>query len=425
MGRVTIGEFARASGLSPKALRLYDDLGLLRPAYVDPANGYRFYEDGQLEQARLVAWLRRLGMPLARIRDVCALEGNEGARAVKEFWARAESDHAARRGMAAFLTDHLQAEPERSRPPMGLRYAGLSDRGRSRETHQDAVYAGRAVLAVADGFGPYGEAAGKAAVEVMGRVDLAGLAPQAVPGALRDAVEGARAAVVTAVRAAGRAAGGEEGSGGERAGSAGERAGEGRFAGAGEERAGGEGAEEERAGEDPAGSEHAGGERAGESGSTLTALCWTGSRLALLHVGDGRAYLLRGGRLSRLTEDHTLVGFMVEDGRLTPEEAAAHPQRALLLRALADDGPLPSSADTRLRHVRPGDRYLVCTDGLSAVAAEEDIQRVLAAAAGPRHAVRELVRLAHTFGAPDNIACAVADVVVERNSAGPGAGRTG
>ena len=70
---LTIGEFARASRLSPKALRLYDELGLLPPARVDPYSGYRFYQPNQLERARLVAWLRRLGMPLARIRVVCDL----------------------------------------------------------------------------------------------------------------------------------------------------------------------------------------------------------------------------------------------------------------------------------------------------------------------------------------------------------------
>jgi PPM family protein phosphatase len=70
---LTIGEFARASRLSPKALGLYDELGLLTPARVDPVSGYRLYEPGQLDRARLVAWLRRLGMPLARIRVVCDL----------------------------------------------------------------------------------------------------------------------------------------------------------------------------------------------------------------------------------------------------------------------------------------------------------------------------------------------------------------
>ncbi|MFD0854642.1 helix-turn-helix domain-containing protein, partial [Actinomadura adrarensis] len=74
MGLWTIGAFARASRLSPKALRLYDDLGLLPPAHVDPSTGYRFYDPSQLERARLVAWLRRLGMPLARIWHVCELD---------------------------------------------------------------------------------------------------------------------------------------------------------------------------------------------------------------------------------------------------------------------------------------------------------------------------------------------------------------
>ena len=79
MGLLTIGSFARAARLSPKALRLYDELGLLRPAQVDPNSGYRFYDLDQLEQARLVAWLRRLGMPLAQIRVVCGMPGPDAA----------------------------------------------------------------------------------------------------------------------------------------------------------------------------------------------------------------------------------------------------------------------------------------------------------------------------------------------------------
>ncbi len=79
MELLTIGAFAKASRLSPKALRLYDELGLLTPARVDPDTGYRRYAPEQLEQARLVAWLRRLGMPLARIRQVCAMDPGEAA----------------------------------------------------------------------------------------------------------------------------------------------------------------------------------------------------------------------------------------------------------------------------------------------------------------------------------------------------------
>ena len=94
---LTIGEFARASRLTAKALRLYDELGLLPPARVDPVSGYRFYQPDQLERARLVAWLRRLGMPLARIRVVCDLPPGAAAAEVAAFWAQAEADLASRR----------------------------------------------------------------------------------------------------------------------------------------------------------------------------------------------------------------------------------------------------------------------------------------------------------------------------------------
>lgn len=107
MGLLTIGAFARASRLSPKALRRYDELGLLRPARTDPASGYRLYDPAQLERARLVAWLRRLGMPLARIKTVCELEPAEAAGQIGAYWTEAEADLADRRDLAAFLVDHL------------------------------------------------------------------------------------------------------------------------------------------------------------------------------------------------------------------------------------------------------------------------------------------------------------------------------
>lgn len=107
MESLTIGAFAKASRLSPKALRLYDELGLLTPARVDPLTGYRHYAPAQLERARLVAWLRRLGMPLARIREVCALDAPAAAREIRAYWARTEAAHGARRDLAVFLVDHL------------------------------------------------------------------------------------------------------------------------------------------------------------------------------------------------------------------------------------------------------------------------------------------------------------------------------
>ncbi|MEY9965125.1 DNA-binding transcriptional MerR regulator [Streptacidiphilus sp. MAP12-16] len=103
----TIGTFAAASRLSPKALRLYDELELLVPARTDPASGYRLYSPEQLERARLVAWLRRLGMPLARIRSVCDLEPDAAAKAVAAYWAEAEAEQGQRRELAHFLIEKL------------------------------------------------------------------------------------------------------------------------------------------------------------------------------------------------------------------------------------------------------------------------------------------------------------------------------
>src|ERR1700678_4446942 len=104
------GEFARASGLTRKALRLYDELGLLTPARVDPQSGYRFYAPAQLEQARLVAWLRRLGMPLASIRAVSALSPAAAASELAAYWARVESETASRRELASFLIGYLSGK---------------------------------------------------------------------------------------------------------------------------------------------------------------------------------------------------------------------------------------------------------------------------------------------------------------------------
>ena len=95
MELMTSGAFARASGLSRKALRLYDELGLLHPARVDPETLYRFYDPGQLEQARLVAWLRRLGMPLAVIRSVSGLPPAQAAEELAAYWAKVEAETAA------------------------------------------------------------------------------------------------------------------------------------------------------------------------------------------------------------------------------------------------------------------------------------------------------------------------------------------
>jgi protein phosphatase len=144
-------------------------------------------------------------------------------------------------------------------------------------------------------------------------------------------------------------------------------------------------------------------------GTTLTALLWTGQRLGLVHVGDSRAYLLREGEISQITQDHTWVQRLVDEGRITEEEATTHPQRSLLMRALGSADHV--EADLSIREVRPGDRYLLCSDGLSGVVSEETLRDTLSTGALPQDTVRELIELALRGGGPDNITCIVADVL--------------
>jgi DNA-binding transcriptional MerR regulator len=107
---LSIGEFSRLSRLSAKALRRYDELDLLRPQRVDPDSGYRWYAAGQLEQARLIAALRRIGVPLAQVKPLLGLDRAAVAERVTAWWAAAEAEHAARRDLAAYLVDQLNGK---------------------------------------------------------------------------------------------------------------------------------------------------------------------------------------------------------------------------------------------------------------------------------------------------------------------------
>ncbi|MEU6297171.1 PP2C family protein-serine/threonine phosphatase [Streptomyces erythrochromogenes] len=144
-------------------------------------------------------------------------------------------------------------------------------------------------------------------------------------------------------------------------------------------------------------------------GTTLTALLWTGQRLGLVHVGDSRAYLLRDGVLTQITQDHTWVQRLVDEGRITEEEATTHPQRSLLMRALGSGDIV--EPDLSIREVRAGDRYLICSDGLSGVVSHQTLEETLADYHGPRETVQSLIQLALRGGGPDNITCIVADVL--------------
>lgn len=152
-------------------------------------------------------------------------------------------------------------------------------------------------------------------------------------------------------------------------------------------------------------------------GTTLTALLWTGRRLGVVHVGDSRAYLLRDGALTQITQDHTWVQRLVDEGRITEEEATTHPQRSLLMRALGSGDHV--EPDLSIREVRAGDRYLLCSDGLSGVVSHQTIGETLAAHRDPYDAVQELIQLALRGGGPDNITCIVADVLDVETDATP------
>ena len=377
---LTIGAFARACRLSPKALRLYDELGLLRPAHVDEASGYRFYSPDQLERARLVAWLRRLDMPLARIAEVCDLSPADAAEAVAAFLAVAEADFAERKGLAQFLISHLSGRKSAMpAPSLTIRYAAASDIGRERDRNQDTAYAGTRLLAVADGMGAAGDRASAAVIEALRPLEAysaesahadstppepagfrqrerSALAAGDLLNALSDAVSAASATL------------------------------------------------RELTESDPS---------LADSGSTLTAMLWSGSRLALVHIGDTRAYLLRDGGLFQITHDHSVTQSLVDAGRLTPEEAWSHPQRSLLLRALGPGGDSPEmgTPDLSLHDALAGDRYLLCSDGLTSVVPAATIRQTLnEPESSPEDVVRRLIELANAAGGPDNIACVIADV---------------
>jgi PPM family protein phosphatase len=236
-----------------------------------------------------------------------------------------------------------------------LRYAARSDVGLLRDGNEDSGYASPRLLVVADGMG--GAAAGEVASSVAVAA-LAGLDEDEPSGdlleILRDAVRRIEDQLGGLVEAEPRLRG---------------------------------------------------------MGTTLTAVLEAGSRLALIHVGDSRAYLLREGRLERITRDHTLVQSLIDAGRLTDQEAASHPQRNVLTRVL--DGAHPTEADLSIREVRDGDRLLLCSDGLSGVVSADTMGAVLLANESPQDAVDELVDLALRGGGPDNITCVVADVVDE------------
>lgn len=250
--------------------------------------------------------------------------------------------------------DRLQSEPTGEvRMSLSLRFAAGSHKGMIREGNEDSGYAGPRLLAIADGMG--GQAAGEvASSEVISTIV-----------ALDDDVPGSD--VLTSLGHAVQRANDQL---------------------------------RQMVEEDPA---------LEGMGTTLTALLWTGQRLGMVHVGDSRAYLLRDGVLTQITQDHTWVQRLVDEGRITEEEAGTHPQRSLLMRALGSGDHV--EPDLSIREVRAGDRYLICSDGLSGVVSHQTMEDTLASYQGPQETVQELIQLALRGGGPDNITVIVADVL--------------
>ncbi|KQT96252.1 Stp1/IreP family PP2C-type Ser/Thr phosphatase [Sanguibacter sp. Leaf3] len=238
---------------------------------------------------------------------------------------------------------------------IALRYAALSDVGLVRSNNQDSAYAGPHLLLVADGMGGHagGDIASSLAVASLAPLDGEAFGSSEILERLGEAIETARLELVR------------------------------------------------RARED---SELSG------MGTTVTALLRSGNKLAMAHMGDSRGYLLRGGQLSQVTKDHTFVQHLVDTGKITAEEAEHHPQRSVVMRVLGDFD-LDLSPDLSVREAHPGDRWLLCSDGLSGMVSLETIERTMVENTDVTACAERLVQLALRAGGSDNITCIVADVL--------------
>ena len=232
-----------------------------------------------------------------------------------------------------------------------LRAAGLTDVGRARERNEDAYFVGRSVFAVADGLG------GHKAGEVASRLALSPIEAADESGSRRAAHH-----IAEAVRRSNRAV-------------------------------------HERAQGDP---------DVKGMATTLTAVAIHDGIAHLAHVGDSRCYLLRGGAITQLSRDHTLVARMVADGKLTPAEAEQHPQRSVLTRALGHE----REVDVQTQNVvlSSGDRLLLCSDGLSGILSDDELLRLSNSGSDLDEICRALIEEANARGGPDNITAIVVDV---------------
>lgn len=238
---------------------------------------------------------------------------------------------------------------------IALRYAARSDVGLVRANNQDSAYAGPHLLVVADGMGGHagGDVASSVAIAALAPLDGESHGPDDALDELERALEAARDEIVARTEA-----------------------------------------EPDLAG----------------MGTTVTAILRAGNKLAMVHLGDSRGYLLRDGALTQVTTDHTFVQHLVNTGKITPEEAEHHPQRSVVMRVLGDFDP-DVAPDLSVREARPGDRWLLCSDGLSGFVSGDTIADTLRDVADVDACADRLVQLALRAGGGDNVTVIVADVV--------------
>ena len=250
---------------------------------------------------------------------------------------------------------------------IALRYAARSDIGLVRSNNQDSAYAGPHLLVVADGMGGHagGDVASSVAVAALAPLDGESHGPDDALDELERALEAARDEIVA------------------------------------------------RTHSDP--------DLTG-MGTTVTAILRAGNKLAMVHLGDSRGYLLRDGALSQVTTDHTFVQHLVDIGRITPEEAEHHPQRSVVMRVLGDFDP-EVTPDLSVREARPGDRWLLCSDGLSGFVSADTIEETMATIDDVDVCADRLVQLALRAGGGDNITVVLADVI-ELDDVADGSGPT-
>lgn len=151
-------------------------------------------------------------------------------------------------------------------------------------------------------------------------------------------------------------------------------------------------------------------------GTTVSAILRLDDTMVLAHIGDSRVYRYRAGALEQITADHTFVQRLVDSGRITPEEAAVHPRRSVLMRVLGDIDASPE-IDTETLDTQPGDRWLLCSDGLSSYVTDEKIAAALKSTAGTEAVANRLVKESLDQGAPDNVTVIIVDVADDSHSA--------